>query len=69
MKVLGISTSHEASICQMTDGKIDWFHEEARWRRDKWFIPMCIFPGDPFNDAKEVEDSLNWKSIDWVNET
>ena len=39
MKVLGINTSHETSICSMTDGKIDYYHEEARWNRDKHYCP------------------------------
>lgn len=69
MKVLGINTSHEASICQMTDGKIDWFQEEARWRRDKWFCPDFNFPGDPFNENKKKDEYHKWKSIDWVNDT
>lgn len=38
-KVLGINTSHEASIAGMTDGKLDFYHEEARWARDKHYIP------------------------------
>jgi len=69
VKVLGINTSHEASICQMTDGKLDWFQEEARWRRDKYYTPPVVYPGDPYRDivARTAQD--NWKSIEWVNET
>ena len=46
MKVLGINTSHNPSICQLTDGKIDFHLDETRVRRDKYFIPRednCFF--------------------------
>ena len=46
MKVLGINTSHNPSICQLTDGKIDFFTDETRFRRDKYFMPRednCFF--------------------------
>jgi predicted NodU family carbamoyl transferase len=71
VKVLGINTSHESSICQMTDGKIDWFQEEARWRRDKHWVPSCVYPEDPYreNEQRIKIGHDNWKSIEWVNET
>ena len=46
MKVLGINTSHNPSICQLTDGKINFNIDETRVRRDKYFIPKednCFF--------------------------
>lgn len=46
MKVLGINTSHNPSICQLTDGKIDFHIDETRIRRDKYFMPRednCFF--------------------------
>ena len=46
MKVLGINTSHNPSICQLTDGKIDFHLDETRVRRDKYFFPReneCFF--------------------------
>jgi len=46
MKVLGINTSHNPSICQITDGKIDFNIDETRVRRDKYFMPReenCFF--------------------------
>ena len=46
MKVLGINTSHNPSICQLTDGKIDFHLDETRVRRDKYFMPRednCFF--------------------------
>ena len=39
MKVLGINTSHNPSICQLTDGKINFHLDETRVRRDKYFMP------------------------------
>lgn len=39
MKVLGISTSHNASICQVTDGKIDFYFEEDRFNKTKNWCP------------------------------
>ena len=58
MKVIGINTSHDSAICSMTDGKIDFYHEEARWSRNKWFCPDggC---GHPFKDT-------HWKSLDYA---
>ena len=46
MKVLGINTSHQPSICQITDGKIDFHIDETRIRKDKYFMPRednCFF--------------------------
>jgi len=46
MKVLGINTSHNPSICQLTDGKIDFHLDETSVRRDKYFMPRetdCFF--------------------------
>jgi len=50
MKVLGINTSHQPSICQITDGKIDFNIDETRVRRDKYFMPR--------------EDNCFYQSID-----
>lgn len=33
MKTLGINISHNASICQVTDGKIDFYYEEDRFNK------------------------------------
>ena len=46
MKILGINTSHQPSICQLTDGKIDFHLDETRVRRNKYFMPRendCFF--------------------------
>jgi len=39
MKILGINTSHNASICQITDGKIDFYLEEDRFNKIKNYCP------------------------------
>ena len=39
MRILGINTSHNPSICQVTDGKVDWYIEEDRVRREKYWAP------------------------------
>ena len=60
MKVLGINTSHNPSICQLTDGKIDFHIDETRIRRDKYFMPLeddCFF---------HSIDKLKDKSFDGV---
>ena len=51
MKVIGINTSHDTAICSMTDGKIDFYHEEARWCRDKWFSPDWNHENSQFTDT------------------
>ena len=46
MKTLGINISHNASICQVTDGKIDFYYEEDRFNKNKNYIPLiddCYF--------------------------
>ena len=39
MKILGINISHDPSIAHITDDKIDYVHDEPRFRRDKWWTP------------------------------
>lgn len=39
MKILGINISHNPSICQVTDGKVDFYIEEDRIRREKYWVP------------------------------
>ena len=40
MKTLGINISHNASICQVTNGKIDFYYEEDRFNKNKNYIPL-----------------------------
>jgi predicted NodU family carbamoyl transferase len=39
MKIVGINTSHDASVAQLTDDHIDYVLDEPRFRRDKWWNP------------------------------
>jgi len=39
MKILGINTSHDTSACLLQDGKIVFVHDEARFRREKYWHP------------------------------
>ena len=46
MRILGINISHNPSICQLTDGKVDFYLEEDRFNKKKHFIPSredCYF--------------------------
>ena len=46
MRTLGINISHNASICQVTDGKIDFYYEEDRFNKRKYYAPKhgdCYF--------------------------
>jgi carbamoyltransferase len=38
-KILGINISHNASICQLTNGKIDFYLEEDRFNKKKNWCP------------------------------
>ena len=82
MKVIGINTSHDTAICSMTDGKIDFYHEEARWCRDKWFAPEFDYENNKFSmthfqsldyafgkDGEKVEeyDTVGFVSFDRRN--
>ena len=64
MKVIGINTSHDTAICSMTDGKIDFYHEEARWQRNKWFTPMFDFGQDCDEEQKFAD--VHWKTLDYA---
>ncbi len=63
MKVIGINTSHDSAICSMTNGKIDFYHEEARWQKNKWFCPEYDFK-EP--DKRLKFQSTNYKSLDFA---
>ena len=70
--VLGINTSHDSSVCSMTDGKIDFYHEEARWCRDKHFVQERADQSDgkwlsldyAFNEAQKEYDMVGMVSYD-----
>ena len=40
MKILGINTSHDASVCLVEDGEVKAVYEEDRCRRQKWYCPL-----------------------------
>ena len=52
MKILGINTSHNASICQVTDGVVDFYLEEDRFNKVKNWYP------------KSTEEETRYKCID-----
>ena len=62
MRTLGINISHNASICQVTDGKIDFYYEEDRFNKRKYYAPKhddCYFK---VIDEK-VKDKATFKEI------
>ena len=66
MRILGINISHNASICQLTNGKIDFFFEEDRFNKVKNFFPM---PGNCYYKCmeeyiKQRPDDVIMASID-----
>lgn len=38
-KILGVNISHDSSICQLTDGDIDFYFEENRFNKKKEYTP------------------------------
>jgi len=40
MKIVGINSSHDSSVAQLTDDTIDFVLDEPRFRRDKWWTPL-----------------------------
>lgn len=41
MKIIGVNTSHDTSLAQITDGNIDFICDEARFRRSKYWSPQA----------------------------
>tara|TARA_Y100000004_G_scaffold70000_1_gene78670 strand:- start:13 stop:999 length:987 start_codon:yes stop_codon:yes gene_type:complete len=60
MKVLAINLSHNTSITQVTDGKIDFHIDETRVRRDKYWHPLVE------NCFYQSIDNLQDKEFDGV---
>ena len=58
MRTLGINISHNAAICQVTDGKIDFYYEEDRFNKKKYYCPN---PDDCYYESinKKVKDKLD----------
>ena len=66
MRILGINISHNASICQVTDGTIDFYYEEDRFNKKKYFIPTrddCYFKSIE-KHVKEKPDHVITASFD-----
>jgi carbamoyltransferase len=68
VKVLGINTSHNASICQITDGVIDFYLEEDRFNKIKNWYPMTKLERYDYLSIKEYAkgpyDIVNIASFD-----
>jgi carbamoyltransferase len=47
MRILGINISHHPSVCQLTDGQVDFYFEEERFNRKKYSLP-------PFKSGKFI---------------
>ena len=58
MRTLGINTSHNAAICQVTDGEIDFYYEEDRFNKKKYYCPTS---DDCYYESidKKVKDKLD----------
>jgi carbamoyltransferase len=56
---LGVHVSHDASVCQLTDGKIDWFIEEERLTRTKHdeFPYMSLTQSDISENIRKIQMS------------
>ena len=46
MKIIGVNISHDTSLAQITDGKIDHVLDEARFRRSKYWSPQAKMDKD-----------------------
>lgn len=70
-KVLGINTSHDTAICSMTDGKIDYYHEEGRMTRDKHWcmrsgVDEVCKDGELVELKYESDEMERWKTLDFA---
>ncbi len=46
MRILGVNTSHDTSVAQITDDTIDFVFDEARFRRVKYWDPRLLRDDD-----------------------
>jgi predicted NodU family carbamoyl transferase len=58
MKIVGINTSHDSSVAQLTDDTIDFVLDEPRFRRDKWWCPLEENASNQYVsiDHKQIQD-------------
>ena len=68
--ILGVNISHNASICQMTNGKIDFYYEEDRFRVGQKNYAPSFFDGSDIKFvsidkyAKQQYDCVGYASFD-----
>jgi len=58
MRIIGINSSHDTSLCIMEDGEVVELFEEERERRDKYYSPTLDTPHLHVIDSKGLADSL-----------
>ena len=58
MRIIGINSSHDTSLCIMEDGEVKELFEEERERRDKYYSPNINNPELHVVDSKGVADAL-----------
>lgn len=58
MRIIGINSSHDTSLCIMEDGKVMELFEEERERRDKYYSPSNDNPELHVIDSKGIADAL-----------
>ena len=58
MRIIGINSSHDTSLCIMEDGEVVELFEEERERRDKYYSPSLENPELHVVDSKGVADCL-----------
>jgi carbamoyltransferase len=61
VKILGVNTSHHASVAEVEDGRVISVHEEARFNRVKNFEPK----GQPYRFSC-IDEKIDLTSIDHV---
>ena len=58
MRIIGINSSHDTSLCIMEDGEVVELFEEERERREKYYSPTLDAPHLHVIDSKGLADSL-----------
>lgn len=62
--VLGVNISHNTSICQVTDGRIDFFYDEGRVSRKKYYLDYLL--SEKFDGLASIERYVSRQKIDHV---
>ena len=76
MKILGINTSHDTSAAFLKDGEIVFVHDEARFRRHKYYDPdsdghenfalMCLEREGPLDQDHVIFASFDRRGLNLV---